>query len=140
LMPEAYLIRGDALQAQGDEYKALFDYEFVARTFTGSEAFITACQREFDIGKKYAHGLYRKFLGMRIVPADDEAEEIFIRVQERMPGSRLGEEAGMELADFYFDRRKMGLAADAYELFIQNYPHSTQLGKAAKRGIYAGLA
>ena len=31
-----------------------------------------------------------------------------------MPGSRLAEEAGMQLADFYFNRRNMSLAADAY--------------------------
>jgi outer membrane protein assembly factor BamD (BamD/ComL family) len=140
LLPEAYLIRGDALRGEGDEYKALFDYEFVARSYAGSDAFTTACQRELEIAEQYSHGLYRKFLGMRIIPADDEAEEIFIRVQERLPGSRLAEEAGMELGDFYFERRKMSLAADAYELFIQNYPHSTQLDKARKRLIYAGLA
>jgi outer membrane protein assembly factor BamD (BamD/ComL family) len=140
LLPEAYLVRGDALRADGDEYKALFDYELVARTYTGSEAFITACRRELDIAEQYSRGLYRKLWGMRILPADDEAEEIYIRVQERMPGSRLGEEAGMELGDFYFERRKMTLAADAYALFIENYPKSTQLEKAQRRVIYANLA
>lgn len=140
LLPDAYLIRGDAKVGLGNEYDALFDYEFVARSYSGSEAFVTACQREFDIAKQYAHGYHRKFLGMRIMPADDEAEEIFIRVQERLPGSRLGEEAGMELADFYFDRSKMSLAVDAYSLFIENYPRSGQIDKARRRVIYAGLA
>src|SRR5262245_5352833 len=64
LLPDAYLIRGDAKVGLGDEYQALFDYEFVARSFTGSDAFVTACQREFDIALQYAHGLKRKFLGM----------------------------------------------------------------------------
>lgn len=140
MLPEAYLLRGDALLAQGDEYKALFDYEFVARSHSGSEAFVTALRRELDIAQDYAAGLNRKFLGLRILPAEDEAEEIFIRVQERMPGSRLAEEAGMELADFYFERRRMLLAAEAYSLFIENYPRSSQLDKARKRVIFAQLA
>ncbi len=140
LLPDAYLIRGDAKVGLGNEYDALFDYEFVARSYSGSDAFVTACQREYDIAVQYAHGLNRKFLGMRIMPADAEAEEIFIRVQERLPGSRLGEEAGMELADFYFDRSKMSLAVDAYSLFIENYPRSGQIDKARRRVIYAGLA
>jgi TolA-binding protein len=140
MLAEAYLLRGDALLAQGEEYKALFDYEFVARSYTGSEAFITACRRELDIAERYAAGLHRKFFGLRIVPTDDEAEEIFIRVQERLPGSRMGEEAGMALADFYFERRSMRMAAEAYQLFIENYPRSSQISKARKRLIFSELA
>jgi tetratricopeptide (TPR) repeat protein len=140
LLPEAYLLRGDALLAQGDEYKSLFDYEFVARSYSGSEAFVTALRRELDIAQDYAAGLHRKFLGLRILPAEDEAEEIFIRVQERMPGSRLAEEAGMALADFYFERRRMRLAAEAYALFLENYPRSSQVDKARKRLIFSQLA
>ena len=46
----------------------------------------------------------------------------------------------MELADFYFRRREMDLAADMYAIFIENYPHSDQLTKARRRLIYAHLA
>ena len=31
LMPEAYLLKGDAIKARGEYYQALFEYEFVAR-------------------------------------------------------------------------------------------------------------
>lgn len=140
LLPDAYLIRGDALQAQGEEYEALFDYEFVARMYAGSDAFVVALQRELDIATQYAAGKHRKLWGLRIASGEDEAEELFIRVQERMPGSRLAEEAGMQLADFYFNRRRMSLAVDAYTLFIENYPHSNRIDKARRRLIYAYLA
>lgn len=139
-LAEAHLLRGDARTAQGDEYQALFDYEYIARMHTGSEVFITALQRELEIAKQYARGMNRKLWGMRIADASDEAEEIFIRVQERMPGSRLAEEAGIELADFYFGRRQMALAVDAYALFIENYPDSPLVDKARRRLIYAHLA
>ncbi|HRQ76000.1 MAG TPA: outer membrane protein assembly factor BamD [Phycisphaerales bacterium] len=140
LMPDAYLLRGDAKLAQQEHYKALYDYEYVARVYPGSEAFVTALERELQIAKLFVRGTKRKFLGFRILSATEEAQELLIRIQERMPGSRLGEDAGMELADFYFRGRDMSLAAEAYELFIENYPNSEQISKARRRLIYSHLA
>ncbi len=140
LQPEAYLIRGDALHARGNHYKALFDYEYIARVFPASEAFITAAERELEIARLFATGTKRRLWGLRLLDASDEVQELLIRIQERLPGSRLAEEAGMELADFYFRRREMDLAADMYAIFIENYPHSDQLTKARRRLIYAHLA
>ncbi|MEE2681377.1 MAG: outer membrane protein assembly factor BamD [Planctomycetota bacterium] len=141
LLPEAYLIRGDALLAAGDEYEALFDYEEIARSHPNSAVFVTALEREFEIAKQYANGRLRKFLGiLRILPAEDDAQEILIRIQERLPGSRLAEDAGMELADFYFRKRDLRMAADAYDLFVENYPRSKDINKARLRLIYSYLA
>lgn len=140
LLAEAYLIRGDAKLARGDDFEALFDYEFIARSFHGSDVWVTALERELQIAKDYARGKRRKLFGIRMVNASDEAEELFIRIQERMPGSQLGEEAGMELGDFYFERQNMTLAAEAYDLFIENYPRSPRISKARRRLIYANLA
>ena len=87
--PEMLLVRGDALVEMGDEYEALFDYEAITRTYSGSRAFVTALEREYQIAVAYADGLRRKFLGtIRIINADDDAEELLIRIQERLPGSR----------------------------------------------------
>ncbi len=140
LLPEAYLTRGDALRAQENYYQALFDYEYVARVFTATEAFVTALQRELEIATLYATGTQRKLWGMRILSAEDEAQELLIRIQERLPGSRLAEQAAMQLADFYFQRRKMELAVDMYSIFIENHPNSRLISKARRRLIYAHLA
>lgn len=140
MIPLAYLIRADARQAMGDEYKALFDYELIARLYPGSDIFLTALERELDIAKQYARGKNRKLWGMRLVGAENEAEELFIRIQERVPGSNLAEEAGMELGDFYFRRGQMTLAATAYDLYVQNYPDSPNLTKARRRLIASHLA
>lgn len=140
LAPLAYLTRGDARYFSGDEYKALFDYETIARVYPGSDVFITALERELAIGRDYARGGKRRLWGMRIVGASSEGEELLIRVQERLPGSNLAEEAGMELGDFYFRRGEMRLAADAYDLFIQNYPDSPRVTRARQRLIAAHLA
>lgn len=140
MLPDAYLVRADALLGQKEHYQALFDYEFIARGYPGSEAFVTSLQRELEIARLFASGTRRKLWGLRVIDASSEAEELLIRIQERMPGSRLAEEAGIELADFYFRRRDMSLAAEAYALFIENYPKSSQISKARRRLIYANLA
>ncbi|MCE9618733.1 MAG: outer membrane protein assembly factor BamD [Planctomycetes bacterium] len=138
---DAFLIQGDAQLALGYEYKALFCYEDVARRYAMSAAFIPALEREFEIAKAYAHGLKKRFMGtFRWIDAGDDAQEILIRIQERLPGSELAEKAGMELSDYYFRIRDMPLAADSYDLFVQNYPRSKQVNKAKLRLIYSYYA
>lgn len=140
LLPEAYLLRGDSLMGIGDEYESLYDFEYLARRYPGSEVFSLALEREFEIAVKYAHGMRRKLLGIRMIDASDEAAELLIRIQNRLPESGLAERAGLQLADMYFRHRRMGLAADAYAVFIENHPDSTQLDFARRRLIYSNIA
>ena len=141
LCAQMLLVRGDALLAMGDEYQSLFDYEQIARKHPGSDVFVTALEREYQIAVAYAHGLRRKFLGtIRILSGADDAQELLILIQERLPGSRLAEQAGMQLADFYFRNAKLTLAAEAYDLFIINYPQSEQIDKARQRLVESYLA
>lgn len=137
---EAYLLRGDARVAKGSEYKALQDYEYVIRQYPGSEQFNTALEREYELARIYSSGRKREFLGMRIISASGEAEEIFIRIQERAPGSELGEKASMTLGDHYYNRGEMDRAAEAYDLFLLNYPRSQYRERAMLRQIQSNLA
>lgn len=140
MIAEAYLLRGDALVKRRRYYKALYDYEFVIRVYAGTEHYLTAIEREFEIARLFAAGMKRRLLGMRIVPAGEEAEELFIRIQERLPGSTVGEKASMALGDYYFDRSDMKMAAEAYDLFLINYPRSAMRERALLRLIEASLA
>ena len=140
LMPEALLVRGDANVAREHFYKSLFDYEQLIREYPGSAQFHTALEREFELAKLFLGGTKRLFWGMRIFPAKDEAEEILVRIQERVPGSELGEDASIMLADYFFDKPQMDSAADAYDLFLVNYPHSERKEWAMLRLIQANLA
>ena len=139
-LAQAYLYRGDAITADGNEYNALYDYETIIRGFAASPQFVTAIERELDIAVQYVNGLDRKWLGMRFVNAFEEGEELLVRVQERMPGSRLAERAGIELADHYYRQHELALAAEAYELFMQNFPNSAYRMKAMQRRIFANIA
>lgn len=140
LLPQAYLLRGDAISADGDEYQALYDYEQVIKAYPGSPEFVIAVEREVEIGNRYLHGLDRKWLGMRIANAEDVGVELMVRAQERMPGSRLGERASIELADYFYRERELSSASDAYELFEKNYPTSQYKPFAMERRIYANVA
>jgi hypothetical protein len=140
LMPAALLARGDALVASNEEFRALFDYEQLLRDFPGSAEFERAVERELAIALRYADGLRRRAWGLRIFDASDIAVELLIRVQERMPGSQLAERAAIELADYYYQRREIGLASEAYSLYIENFPEGPNARHAARRRIYADIA
>jgi tetratricopeptide (TPR) repeat protein len=140
LLAEAYIVRGDARTASGEEFDGLYDYEEVVNGFPGTEQFVTALERELEIGVMYLNGLKRKFLGLRIDAAEAFGEELLVRVQERLPGSRLAERAGIELADYYYRVRDMSQAAEAYEIFLVNFPKSEYRQKAMQRRIYANIA
>ena len=137
----AHLLRGDALVAKRDYFKALFDYEHVAQVHPESAQFHIALEREVEIAKLFAAGMKRRWLaGIRMLPASVEAEELFIRVQERSPGSEAGEKASLALSDFYFNRAQMDSAAEAYQLFLVNYPDSRFRQRAMLRLIQSHLA
>ncbi len=139
-IPEAHIIHGDALFAQQYFYESLFDYEIVARDYYGTKAEVTANEREFEVATMFAHGTKRLFWGMRITDATDVAEELFMRIQERLPRSELAEKSAMELADLYYRRKQMDLANKMYLIFVDNYPRSSRINKAIARLIYTRLA
>lgn len=137
---EARLLMGDAKTQNKHYYNALFDYEFVIRAYPASEQFSTALEREYEIARLFVNGMKRRFLGMRILPAEGEGEELLIRIQERAPNSEIGEKASLELADYYYRDGEMINAADAYDLFLINYPRSVNREWAMLRLIQANLA
>lgn len=139
LLPQAYLLRADAVSAAGNEYEALYDYEAVIKQFAGTPEFVTAIERELEIGIRYCNGFNRKWLGFRWMSADDIGQELLIRVQERLPGSRAAERAGIELADYFYRNHDLKSASDAYDLFLQNYPNSPYRLKAMQRRVYSRI-
>ncbi len=125
-LADALLVRGDARVATNSEYWALYDYEEICKFHRGSDLFALAVEREFEIGKRYLNGLRTKFIWMRL--------------QERLPGSTIAEKACLELADYYYRTRQLAAAGDAYDIFLQLYPKSEFRQKAMQRRVYANIA
>jgi len=141
--PAAFLLRGDARMLNGDYYRAIGDYESIIGLFPGTEYYRTALQREYDIALIYIGGVKRrgKLLRFRLYPADDIGVELLIRVQERLPGSELGEKASIAIGDYYFDKGVMDMAVEAYSIFLEaTYPNSPRREWALLRLIQASLA
>ncbi len=142
-LPEAYLVRGDAWVADDNEYEALYDYETVINDFPASPAFPEAIEREYEIGRAYVNGLRRKIWKWSLLRLDSAVglgEELLIRVQERMPGSRLAERAALTLAENYYRRRQMRLASEMYGIYLANFPQTERREEAQRRQIYANVA
>lgn len=141
-MAQAVLLLGDATSAVGHEYRALFQYEEIINRFSSSPEYRTAIERELEIAIDYVRGKKRRiFWGLlRIGSADKLGAELLIRVQERLPRSDVAERAGIELADYYFRARDMEAAAEAYELFMINFPESVHRRRAMLRRILANVA
>lgn len=139
-MAEALLRRGDARTALGDEFEALYDYERIARYFAASDQFVLALERELEISTRYLAGLRVKaWFGIRYESGIDVAEELMIRIQERMPGSQLAERAAIELADYYYRIRDLQMAGEAYDIFLRNFPRSEYRQRAELRRIFASI-
>ena len=139
-LAEAYLLRGDAKLGQDDEFQAMYDYEEVVKGYPSSEYFVTALERELEVAKLYFGGRRKKMFGVRIDSGTPIAEETVMRINERLPGSRLAEKALMELADFYYRRRDLRMAAETYDTFIKLFPESSLRRKAYQRLIFSNVA
>ena len=137
---QAYYLHGLARFNNGREYKALFDLEAIIQDFPESPYFLKAVELEYQIGLDYINGKKRRFLGMRMENARPTGEELLIRTQERVPGSALAEEAAMQLADYYYSRRELKLAAEMYAIFRENFPESPRVQRAMLREIEANIA
>ncbi|MBX3380201.1 MAG: outer membrane protein assembly factor BamD [Phycisphaeraceae bacterium] len=136
---EALLRRGDAKLAMKDEYEALYDYERVIKEYPGTPQFVTALERELEIGLMYLNGLRKKTWGLRIDSATRIGEELLIRVQERAPGSQLAQRAAIELANYYYRARDLRMAAEAYDIFLANFPTSEYRELAMERRVFANI-
>ena len=137
---QAYYLRGLAHLENDREYKALFDFEIVIRDFSDSEYYTKAVEREYDIAHLYLAGLRRRFLGIRFETGRPIAEELLIRTQERLPGSQMAETAALDLANHYYQRRQLKLAAEMYDIFRINHPESRNLRYAMLRQIECNIA
>lgn len=143
---EALYLRGNARAAQGEEYDALYDYEDVAKNFPGSDVFPLVLERELDVAMLYLRGRSLRFAGLRIDfdgrgnGAISIAEEIILRVNERMPGSKLAEKALLALGDYYYERRDLPMAAETYDVFLEAFPRSPERSRVMQRRAFANIA
>ena len=112
---------GDAYFEGKNYYRAYEQYEEVVES-TAGDLFHGALAKEKDVALAFLSGEKRIVWGFLRLPAQDEAIEILDRIWERVPGTRLGEDALRIKADYFFDRGDMDLAQDEYAFVAREYP------------------
>lgn len=138
--PEAYLLRGRAKLDDDEEANALREWEEVIKKYPGSEQFVPALEGEFDVAKLYIAGLRPRALGLRIDEGRPIAEEIILRINQRLPGSKLAERALIALGDMYYRDRDLQSSVETYDVFLRLYPRSAYRSRALQRRAFATIA
>jgi outer membrane protein assembly factor BamD (BamD/ComL family) len=141
---EAVFLLGEALFESGRYYQAYERYEQVVEN-TAGELFHAALRREMDVARAFLAGKKRIVWKILRLPAYDEALTILDRIWERVPGTRLAEEALRIKADYHYNKGEMDLAQDDYALLAREYPagrfvqlsmlRSAQAAEAAFPGV-----
>ena len=140
LAPEVLLLRGDAYNAMGEKYTALFAYEDLLDNYPTSPLYGPCLRREYNIACAFLRGYKRKFLGLRILPVTGDALELLRRIQDRQRGSPLAELAGIRVADYYYSDSRFNRAFQSYQDFLRRYPYSQFVVKATIMEVQCLLA
>lgn len=136
---EAVFLLGQSLYMRELFYQAYEQYEQVVDNTSG-DLFRAALERERDVAQAFLSGKKRVVWKIFRFPAYDEAIEILDRVWERVPGTRLGEEALLIKANYFYNRGDMDLAQDEYAHLAQEYPAGRFVQFAMLRSAVAAEA
>ncbi|MCG3126709.1 MAG: hypothetical protein CHACPFDD_01562 [Phycisphaerae bacterium] len=126
---EAMYLLGEAYFESGNFWGAYKRYEYVAENASG-DLFQKSLRREMDVARAFFAGKPRLVWGFLPLPAQDDGVEILDRVWQRVPGTRMGEDASRLKADFYYNRGNFPEAQLEYAQLAREYP----------RGRYAQFA
>jgi outer membrane assembly lipoprotein YfiO len=126
--------------AQDDRITAFYHLDELMDKYPASRFFGVALQKQYDIADAFLNGYKRRFLGLHILSAEDEAIEMLYRIQERSPGSAMAERALLRSADYYFRSSQFDLAADAYGAFAKSYSRSPDVSYVKLRQAFSYLA
>jgi outer membrane protein assembly factor BamD (BamD/ComL family) len=136
---EAEFLLGETYFEKKDYYTAYEHYEIAADNSSG-ELFYKALRRAMDVARAFMAGQKRLIWKFLPLPAYDDGVEILGRVWERVPGTRMGEEALKLKADFRFERGEMELAQDEYANLAREYPSGRYVQMATLRSAEAAEA
>lgn len=124
----------------GDRIMAFYNFDEVMDKYPASRYFYPALEKQYEIADAFLKGYKRKFLGMPLFEATEEATEMLYRIQQRAPGSPLAEKALLRVADYYYADAQFDVAADAYAAYVRGYPRSPYLPRVRLRQAFSALA
>jgi len=140
LYPQVALLLTDNLIARRDYYKAHQKLTDFLSTYSGTEFEEQALTQEFVIAEVFLSGTRRKFLGLRILKADDIGLAILDDIAANHPGTRLSELATVTKANYYFRTSDFTMAEFEYNQLLENYDRSRYTRPALLQSARAALA
>lgn len=124
IAPEALYRLGVIYEEQGDYLKSFKQYQKLVESYPGTERFSEVIERQFRIGNLFFTGKKAKFAGLEILPSLPRAAKVFENIVKTAPYSEYGDKAQFQLGLTYKKMGKFGLAVDALQKVIDNYPQS----------------
>jgi outer membrane protein assembly factor BamD (BamD/ComL family) len=140
LRDRATFLFAEAYFQKGDRVLAFYHFDEVMDLYPESRLYPAAMQRQYDIADAYLNGYKDRFLYMAIIGREEEAIDMLFRIQSRAPGSALAEKALLRTADYYYETTQYDLAADAYAVFLKNYPRDPLYPQVKLRQAFATIA
>jgi outer membrane assembly lipoprotein YfiO len=126
--------------AYGDRLESFYEFDELLDLYPDSQLFNPALERQYEIADAYLNGYKRRFLGVPMFGAEDEAIEMLYRIQQRSPGSPLAEKALQRTGDHYYKTSEFDLAADVYAAFVKAYPRSPEVPRVRLRQAFSYYA
>lgn len=124
----------------GDRIESFYEFDELLDLYPDSTLFNATLQRQYEIADAYLGGYKRRFLGVPMFGAEDEAVEMLYRIQQRSPGSPLAEKALLRTGDYYYKTSDFDLAADVYAAFVKNYSRSPEVPRVRLRQAFSYYA
>jgi outer membrane assembly lipoprotein YfiO len=117
-------LAAQALYQYGDRVKAFFYLDELMDEHPDSKYYPAALEMQYKIANAFLNGYKRRFCGIPMFTAYDEAIEMLYRIQQRSPGSQLAEKCLLRTANWYYADRQYDFAADTYAAYLRTYPRS----------------
>ncbi len=130
LREEVLGLAGEAELRRKRYWQAYEWYEKQLAEFPGGEYFERSLEKEIQIAEAFLAGRKRVALGILRLSAKQEGIDILQGIASHAPSSPQAESAMLTIGEYYFNKRKWRLAADAYEQFLTLMPKSPRAPQA----------
>ena len=114
----------EVLESLGEPSKAFDEYQTLLTRYPDTSEFEKAVTKQVVIANQFLSGAKLSFLGMKVVPATERAEQMFGSILKNAPFSKNASVAQFNLGLTYEKQGKSKEAAAAYQTVLDKYTNS----------------